>query len=186
MTSLTRLGKKTPSKSLHERRNLHELAEGDCMAAPHPDHLTFSGGCGVPGPFVVSFILVQSHRTVELTRRYVLPTELLKPSTTPSCFCKLVPFWRSIICSVRATTTLDAPRVPVSDHMSFPYTSACASQLQKYMCDKHSSEVYSWSMALHYDVLVTLHPCHAGTLGLHILGVVSRVERNPPDSPVNK
>ncbi|KAH9992100.1 hypothetical protein BJV77DRAFT_452199 [Russula vinacea] len=37
---------------------------------------------------------------------------------------------------------------PVSDHMSFPYTSACASQLQKYMCHKHSSEVYSWSMAV--------------------------------------
>jgi hypothetical protein len=29
MTFLTRLGRKTPSRNLHERRNLHEVAEGD-------------------------------------------------------------------------------------------------------------------------------------------------------------
>jgi hypothetical protein len=59
MTFLTRLGRKTPSKSLHERRNLHEVAEGDRMVTLQPDNHTFFGRCGVPRPFVVSFILVR-------------------------------------------------------------------------------------------------------------------------------
>jgi hypothetical protein len=136
---LIRLGRKTHSRNLHECHNFHELAEGVRMATPHPDHLVLSGECGALKLFAVLFTPAQWHEAHALLP--VTP-EFLKPSTTLSCLCRLVPFWRSIIYSVQATTT-------VTDRVSFPYALACASELQEYimMYHKQPFAVYSWPMA---------------------------------------
>lgn len=49
------------------------------------------------------------------------------------------------------------------------------------MCHKHSVPG-QW----HDKFPSTLHPCHAGVLGLRILGVVSSRRRRSPDNPVKE
>jgi len=161
---LTRLGRKTPSRNLHECRSSRELVEGDPTVENHPDHFVLSCECSVPrfSPSHSSSRSGRTHPSLCVTHRTSIA------SHNVFYLCKTCAVGLSIIYSVRAMTTLDAPSLR---SQSSPRELVCVSEVQSTcVIDTLPQSIYGlWR----YEFLLTFNHSHAGALGLRMLGVVS-------------